>query len=292
MSIPASLIKQLRDRTNAGFLECKKALEESQGDIDAAIEYLKKVGQAKAVKRSARVAAEGTIVVLITPDNLRALLLDVSSETDFVSRDSRFQEFARMAADLALKQNIRDLAELQSKCEAARIDLATAMGENIAIRRLAFKETKEGVIGAYGHGDANGVRIGTLVVLKKGPAALARDIAMHVAAMNPEYLTASDIPAARLEKEKEIFIEQTRQEGKPDNMLEKIAEGKLKKYKSEATLLGQPFVKQPDKSIEALLKEQNAEIESFVRFEVGEGIEKKQENFAAEVMAQVKGAEG
>lgn len=290
MSISASLVKELRDRTNAGMMECKKALEEAKGDIELAIENLRKAGQAKAVKRASKTAAEGTIIVLASADAKRALLLDVISETDFVSREPKFQQFAKSAGEQALKENVRNLQDLQAKTETTRLELAATLGENIALRRLSFKETKDGIIGAYAHGDANGVRIGTLVVLKKGSENLARDLAMHIAAMNPEFLNSSEIPAERLEKEKEIYMEQTREEGKPENILEKIVEGKLKKFKTESTLLGQAFVKQPDKTIEALLKENNAEIESFVRFEVGEGIEKKQDNFAEEVMAQVKGA--
>lgn len=290
MSISASLVKELRERTNAGMMECKKALMESNGDIELAIENMRITGQAKAVKRASKVAAEGTIIVLARSDAKRAILLEVNSETDFVSREARFQQFAKEAGEKSLQEGIQDIAVLQEKTDSTRLELISSLGENITLRRLCLKEVKEGAIGAYAHGDANGVRIGTLVVLKKGSLGLARDLAMHVAAMNPEFLRAEDIPAERLEKEKEIYIEQTREEGKPEAMIEKIVAGKLKKFSTEATLMGQSFVKDPEKTVEALLKSEGAEIESFVRYEVGEGIEKKQDNFAEEVMAQVKGS--
>lgn len=289
-NISAALVKELRERTNAGMMECKKALMESYGDIELAIENMRKAGQAKAVKRASKVAAEGTIIVLARSDAKRALLLEVNSETDFVSREARFQQFAKEAGEKALQEGIQDIAVLQEKIDSTRLELISSLGENITLRRLCLKEVKEGIIGAYAHGDANGVRIGTLVVLKKGSLTLARDLAMHVAAMNPEYLRSEDIPESRLQKEKEIFMEQTREEGKPEAMLEKIVAGKLKKFSTEATLMGQAFVKDPEKTVEALLKAEGAEIDSFVRYEVGEGIEKKQDNFAEEVMAQVKGS--
>lgn len=290
MSITAALVKELRDRTSAGMMECKKALVESEGDIEKAIENMRKAGQLKAAKRASKVAAEGTIVVLASIDGKSAALLEVNSETDFVSREARFQQFAKTSGELALQKHITDVAALQAATDSERLELISSLGENITLRRLVIKESKDGLIGAYAHGDANGVRIGALVVLKKGTVALARDLAMHIAAMNPEFLKPEEIPADRLAKEKEIGMAQAREEGKPEAMLEKIVAGKLKKFSTDATLLGQTYVKDPEKTIEALLKAENAEIESFVRFEVGEGIEKKQENFAEEVMAQVKGS--
>lgn len=290
MSISAAQVKELRDRTNAGMMECKNALMESNGDIEKAIENMRKAGSLKAAKRAARVAAEGTIVVAASPDAKFAVLLEINSETDFVSREARFQQFAKSTGEMLVQGRLKEIADVQSKTDNERLELVASLGENISLRRLAVKESKEGVIGAYAHGDANGVRIGALVVLKKGSLELARDLAMQVAAMNPEFLRAEDIPAERLAKEKEIGIAQAIEEGKPEAMLEKIVAGKLKKFSNDATLLGQAYVKDADKTVEALLKAEGAEIESFVRFEVGEGIEKKQGNFAEEVMAQVKGS--
>lgn len=293
-NISAALVKELRDRTNAGMMECKKALVDTQGDIEQAIELMRKSGLAKAVKKAGRIAAEGTIVVLMSKDGKRAILLEVNSETDFVAREERFREFAKKAGTFALEHAISNIEALQqsSEIEETRLALVSALGENIALRRLALFEllldNSPGYIGIYGHGDAHTVRIGTVVILKKGTPELARDLAMHVAAMNPEYLSSADLPASRLEKEKEIFIVQTREEGKSEAMLEKIVAGKLKKFSTDITLLGQSFVKDPSKTIESMLKETGAEVASFTRFEVGEGIEKKQDNFAAEVMAQVQ----
>lgn len=293
-NISAALVKELRDRTNAGMMECKKALVDTQGDIEQAIELMRKSGLAKAVKKAGRIAAEGTIVVLMSKDGKRAILLEVNSETDFVAREERFREFAKKAGTFALEHAISNIEALQqsSEIEETRLALVSALGENIALRRLALFElpldNSPGYIGIYGHGDAHTVRIGTVVILKKGTPELARDLAMHVAAMNPEYLSSADLPASRLEKEKEIFIVQTREEGKSEAMLEKIVAGKLKKFSTDITLLGQSFVKDPSKTIESMLKETGAEVASFARFEVGEGIEKKQDNFAAEVMAQVQ----
>lgn len=283
--ITAELVKKLRDRTNAGFMECKKALTETGGDIEKAIEFLQKSGVVKAAKKADRITAEGNIQAYSTSDNHRGVLVEVNCETDFVAKEERFKQFSKSVAEQAMKDSIKSLENLQQATEEARLALITQLGENISVRRYVKFEMPQGVVGTYVHG----TRIGSMVALKKGNLELARDIAMHVAAMNPEYLSVSDVDAKRLEKEKEIFMAQTREEGKPENMLEKIVAGKLKKFASDVSLLAQPFVKDPNKTIEALLKENQAEIEKFVRLEVGEGIEKKQENFAAEVMAQVKG---
>lgn len=288
-TISAALVKELRERTNAGMMECKKALQEASGDMEKAILLLQEAGQAKAVKKAGRVAAQGTVVVQISADNKRAVLVEVNCETDFVAREAKFRQFAEQTAKLALEQGIQSAEALPSSVENARLELVATLGENISVRRLVSLVLPTGVIAAYTHGDANSARIGVLVALKKGSLELARDLAMQAAAMNPEYLTAGDIPADRLEKEKAIFLAQTREEGKPEAMLEKIAIGKLKKFTNDITLLGQTYVKDPSKTVEAFVKEQGGEVDSFIRFEVGEGIEKKQENFAAEVMAQVKG---
>lgn len=289
MSISAALVKELRERTNAGMMECKKALVEAGGNLEKAIELMRVSGLAKAVKKAGRVAAEGTIVILVSDDGKRAVLVEINCETDFVAREERFKAFAKKVAEIALNSKIKEIEALREATDPLRLELVSALGENITVRRLYYTETSDGIIGAYGHGDANGIRIGSLVVLKKGQGELARDLAMHIAAMNPEYILETDVPADRIEKERAIFVEQTREEGKPDNMIDKIVAGKLKKYAADLSLLAQVFVKDPSKKIEALLKESGASVDSFVRFEVGEGIEKKQENFAAEVMAQVKG---
>jgi elongation factor Ts len=286
--ITAALVKELRERTSAGMMECKKALEKANGNIEDAIQNMRIDGQAKAVKKSGNVTSEGTIVVQAAANGKEAVIVEINSQTDFVSREDRFKTFAKKTAETALNSKIKTAEVLQEKLNTERLELITQLGENITIRRLAFIEIKDGVIGTYAHGDANGVRIGTAVILKKGDIELAKDLAMQVAAMNPEYLNLNEVPAERLEKEKEIFITQTREEGKPEAMLEKIVAGKIYKFSKEITLLGQAYVKDQNLTIEALLKSKNAEIESFVRFEVGEGIEKKVDNFAEEVMAQVR----
>ncbi len=288
-TVTAALVKTLRDRTNAGMMECKKALMDAEGDIDKAIEAMRKAGQAKAVKKSSRIAAEGTIVVVCSDDAKRAGLVEVNCETDFVAREEKFKHFAKEVGAKVLQQSIKKSEELQEKTDAARLELVAQLGENITVRRMAFYEVQQGVIGTYAHGDVNGVRIGALVVLKKGTLELARDLAMQVAAMNPEYLAANDVPEARLQKEKEILTAESERENKPKEVLEKIIAGKLKKFTTEITLLGQVFVKDSSKTIEVLLKENGAEIQAFARFAVGEGVEKKEDNFVEEVMAQVRG---
>lgn len=289
MTITAALVKELRERTNAGMMECKKALVESNGDIDKAIEAMRKAGQAKAVKKASRTTAEGTIFVQASSDAKVGVMVEVNCETDFVAREDKFKNFVQMVGKLALEKKISNTEALQQATEQQRLELVGLLGENVTVRRLAYQETPQGVIGAYAHGDANGVRIGVLVTLKTGTVELAKDLAMHVAAMNPEYLTTEQVSEARLEKEKEIFISQTLEEGKPEAMVEKIVAGKIKKFATEVTLVGQSFVKDPSKTVETLLKEANASVDSFVRFEVGEGIEKQEDNFVQEVMAQVRG---
>ena len=290
MVITAALVKELRERTSAGMMECKKALVESNGDIDVAIDMMRKSSLVKAVKKEGRTTAEGTIVVLSSADAKTAVLVEVNCETDFVARGNGFKDFAKAVAEKALAEKIQSLAALQAAFEEQRLALISEVGELITIRRFVLKEqTGESVIGIYAHGDANGTRIGSVVSLKKGTVSLAKDLAMHVAAMQPEYVLENEIPAERLEKEKEIFVEQTREEKKPEAMMEKIVEGKLKKFIAEITLMGQSFVKDSTKTVAALLKESDGEIEFFVRFAVGEGIEKQEDNFVAEVMAQVKG---
>jgi len=290
MSISASMVKELRERTGAGMMECKKALVEANGDLDAAAEVLRKSGQAKADKKSGRVAADGRVVVAANDD--QAVIVEVNSETDFVAKDANFVGFAEALADLALKTGITDPAELAASelpdgrtVEAARTELVQKVGENIGIRRISRLETAD-VMGHYTHG----ARIGAIVALEGGDEALARDIAMHVAATNPQAIDESGVAEEELDRERRILTEQAEASGKPADIVDKMVKGRIAKYLKEITLVGQPFVKDPDTSVGKLLGGASASVKSFVRFEVGEGIEKKQDNFVEEVMAQVKGA--
>lgn len=290
MSITASMVKELRERTGAGMMECKKALVESNGDLDAAAEALRKSGQAKADKKAGRVAADGRVV--INKDGGKAVIVEVNSETDFVAKDENFVAFAESIAAAALASGETDVVALAEKdsgdgrsVEQARTDLIQKVGENISVRRAQIVEV-DGPIGTYTHG----ARIGAIVALKGGDEELARDIAMHVAAINPTCIDESGVPAEMLEREKRIFSEQAAESGKPPEIVEKMVTGRVAKFLKEITLVGQPFVKDPDVSVGKLLKGADASVVSFVRFEVGEGIEKKEDNFVEEVMAQVQGA--
>jgi elongation factor Ts len=295
MAVTAEAVKTLRERTGAGMMECKKALTETSGDLEAAAELMRKSGLAKADKKASRVAAEGVIVIERSADGKRAVLVEVNCETDFVAREKDFQTFATNVAKVALATGNTSpdaLANAKladgSTVEETRRTLIAKIGENITLRRVALLDAPS-VIGAYLHG----TRIGALVALKSGDEAAAKDVAMHVAAINPAYLTASEVPADMQAKEKEIQLEQMKNDpknaGKPQEMLSKIIEGKLRKWTNEITLLGQPFVKDDKQSVEQYLKTAKAEVSSFLRFEVGEGIEKKQEDFAAEVRKQAFG---
>jgi elongation factor Ts len=287
MNITADTVKQLRERTGAGMMECKKALVETQGNLDAAAELMRKTGLAKADKKAARVAAEGTVAV--ERGNGAAVMVEVNCETDFVARGDDFLEFARTVASTALEGEAADVAGLLAQPQgAATLDerrraLIAKIGENISLRRVV-RVAAPGALGTYIHGG----RIGALVALQGGDEALARDLAMHVAALNPAYIDVGDVPAEVLEKERSILTEQTKGEKKPPEIIAKMVEGRLRKYLAELTLLGQPFVKDPDTTVEKLLKKSGAKVLRFVRYEVGEGIEKKQEDFVGEVMAQVK----
>jgi len=290
MAISASMVKELRERTGAGMMECKKALVETGGDMDAAVDFLRKSGQAKADKKSGRVAADGRIEIAV--DGKRAAMVEINSETDFVAKDENFVRFAEAVARSALKNKAEALDTLMSAplvdgqtAEAARTALVAKVGENISVRRVATIEAADR-LGSYTHG----VRIGALVSLKGGSDELARDIAMHVAATNPAWLDESSVPDAALERERVIFAEQARESGKPAEIVEKMVAGRVAKHLKEITLLGQPFVKDTEVTISKLLQNAGAEVVEFLRFEVGEGIEKKQENFAAEVMAQINRA--
>lgn len=292
MTITAEAVKQLRERTGAGMMECKKALVEVGGDLDAAAELMRKQGLAKADKKAARVAAEGIIVIERAADGLSAAIAEINCETDFVAREQDFRAFANAVGKLALAQRAAEVTALLAlKTESGetlderRRALVAKIGENISVRRVAVA-TAPTVVGTYVHG----TRIGAVVGLRGGDEALARDIAMHVAAMNPEYVSPADVPAAVVAKEREIYSEQVKAEGKPPEIAGKIVEGKLRKRLNEVSLTGQPFVKDDKSSVESLLKTARAEVTAMVRFEVGAGIEKKSGDFAAEVMATVQGA--
>jgi elongation factor Ts len=290
MNITADTVKQLRERTGAGMMECKKALVETQGDLDAAAELMRKTGLAKADKKAARIAAEGTVAAERGGNS--AVLVEVNCETDFVARSEEFLRFARDVGRVALDKAPVDVNALMalshgaSTLEEQRRALIAKIGENVSVRRFV-RVTAPGALGTYVHGG----RIGSIVALKGGDEALARDLAMHVAALNPAYIDASGVPAAVLDKEREILTEQTKAEKKPPEIIAKMVEGRLRKYLAEITLVGQPFVKDPDTAVEKLLKKSDATVVQFVRFEVGAGIEKKQDDFVSEVMAQVKAQE-
>jgi elongation factor Ts len=292
MNITAEAVKQLRERTGAGMMECKKALVEASGDLEAAAEAMRKSGLAKADKKASRVAAEGTIVAELAADGRSGVLVEVNCETDFVGKQDDFVAFARDVAKATLASGATEPeAVLGHKgadgatFEDRRRALIAKIGENITVRRIA-RVTADGVLGSYLHG----TRIGALVALKGGDAALAKDLAMHVAAINPAYVDASQVPAEELAKEREIQMAKAQNEskGKPAEVLAKMVEGRIRKHLAEITLVGQPFVKDPDTTVEKLVKQADATITAFARLEVGAGIEKKQENFADEVAAQVK----
>lgn len=290
MSITASMVKDLRERTGAGMMECKKALVETGGDLDAAAEALRMSGQAKADKKAGRVAADGKIV--IHRDGDKAVIVEINSETDFVAKDENFASFADAVAAAALANATTDIGALASQSigtgksvEEARTELVAKVGENISVRRAALVENN-GAIGSYTHG----ARIGAVVALDGGDEDLARDIAMHVAATNPVCIDESGVPAETLETERRIFSEQAAESGKPPEIVEKMVSGRIAKFLKEITLVGQPFVKDPDQTVGKLLKAAGASVQSFVRYEVGEGIEKKEENFADEVMKQIEDA--
>lgn len=288
MSISASMVKELRERTGAGMMECKKALVETDGKMDEAVEFLRKSGQAKADKKASRIAADGRIAV--AADGNKAAIAEINSETDFVAKDENFIAFVEAVAETALGSSVDDVESLSSltlpdgrMVETARTELVTKVGENISVRRFQRLEAADH-LGNYTHG----ARIGALVSMSGGNAEIARDVAMHIAATNPLCIDADGVPADTLERERRIFAEQAAQSGKPPEIVEKIIDGRVRKFLGDITLLGQPFVKDPDVTIGKLLGDAGATVTGFVRYEVGEGIEKKQENFAEEVMSQIK----
>jgi elongation factor Ts len=295
MAVTAEAVKLLRERTGAGMMECKKALVETNGDLDAAAELMRKTGLAKADKKAARVAAEGVIVIERSPDGKRAAIVEVNCETDFVAREQDFKTFAASVAKVALAHRPSTPEALLAlsfdtgaSIDEARRALIAKIGENIGVRRFALLEAPT-VIGAYLHG----TRIGALVAMKFGDEAVAKDIAMHVAASNPARVSAAEVPAEEVAKERSIFAGQAQADpktaGKPQEIVDKIVEGKVRKWLGEITLLGQPFVKDDKQTVEQYLKNAGGEVLSIIRYEVGAGIEKKQEDFAAEVMKQVRG---
>ena len=293
MAITAALVKELRERTGSGMMECKKALVESNGDVDAAIEAMRKSGLAKADKKSDRVAAEGVIAIETSADGKRAVMIEINSETDFVAKADDFINFVNQLSKTVLEAQPADIDALMAlalndageSVEVVRQALVAKIGENIQIRRFELMSSEEGVIGSYRHGE----RIGTMVKLTGGDMALAKDLAMHVAASRPQAVSGDDLPKELLEKERDIVVTQARDSGKPEAIIEKMVEGRMKKFVNEISLLGQAFVKDPDVTVEKLVNQANATVNAFECFEVGEGIEKKEDNFAEEVMAQAKG---
>jgi len=293
MAISASQVKELRERTGAGMMECKKALTETDGDMEAAIEHMRKTGMAKADKKADRVAAEGRIVIKTSADKSQAVILEVNCETDFVAGGDDFAQFADQVAGKILSEKPADVASLDSikldsgeTIDEARRALIAKIGENMSVRRFEMVEADGGQVAHYLHG----MKIGTVVAFKGGDEDLGRDLAMHVAASKPMCVSKDEVPAETIEHEKSILKAQAEDSGKPAEIIEKMIGGRLNKWLGEITLMGQPFVKDPDTTIEKLLKSRDASVVRFVRYEVGEGIEKQEDNFVEEVMAQAKGS--
>ncbi|MGE0081828.1 MAG: translation elongation factor Ts [Thiohalomonadaceae bacterium] len=289
--ITAQLVKELRERTGAGMMECKKALTETGGDIEAAIEHMRKTGMAKADKKAGRTAAEG--VIAIQGDAKRLAMVEVNCETDFVAKGDDFQAMANAIAQQVLADKPADLDALLALPLAGGASVADTLkekiakiGENMAVRRFALFEAANGFLEFYRHG----TRIGVVVEMEGGDAQLAKDIAMHVAASRPICVSADQVPAETIEKEREIYTAQAADSGKPAEIVAKMVEGRVQKFLKEVTLLGQPFVKNPDETVEKLLKAAGAKVVNFARFEVGEGIEKKKVDFAEEVAATARGS--
>lgn len=287
-TISASMVKELRERTGLGMMDCKKALADADGDMDKAIEDLRKASGLKAAKKASRVAAEGIVMTQVAEDGNYGTIIEINSETDFVARDDNFLAFSKDVLNLAFANSDADVdALLSSGVEDLREKLVQKIGENVNVRRvdrLQFDNADQGIVESYVHSNN---RIAVLISLKGGDEALARDIAMHIAAVNPMVVRPEDVPEEVLAKESEIYSAQARESGKPEEIIEKMISGRLRKFISEVSLLEQPFVKDPEMNVTALLKESGADIVTFVRYEVGEGIEKEEEDFAAEVAAQL-----
>lgn len=294
MAITADMVKQLRERTGAGMMECKKALTETNGDMEAAVDLMRKSGAAKADKKAGRVAAEGRVVINIAQDAKKAAIVEVNSETDFVAKDASFMEFSNEVGNVTLNAQPADLAALLAlpmangqTVEEGRTSLIAKIGENIQVRRFELVDAGEGEVASYQHG----ARIGVVVSLKGGDAELGKQVAMHIAASKPICVDETGVPAEVLERERNIQIDIAMQSGKPREIAEKMVVGRMNKFLGEITLVGQPFVMNPEQTVGDLLKSKGATVLNFVRLEVGEGIEKKQENFADEVAAQAAAAQ-
>ena len=294
MAISAAQVKELRQRTGCGMMECKNALVENDGDMDAAAEALRKAGLAKADKKAGRVAAEGVIAMEVSDDATQAVMVEVNSETDFVAKKDEFRSFAQAVARRVMSDAPGDLDGLLAmplgdggaSVEEARRGLVATIGENINVRRFVRREAGAGRLSSYLHGS----RIGVLVEVEGGEPELAKDIAMHIAASRPVCVDESGVPQSMLDKEREIFVAQAQASGKPAEIIDKMVNGRIRKFLAEVTLLGQPFVKDPDQTVSQLLKSAGATVHGFDRLELGEGVERKTENFADEVMAQVHGS--
>jgi len=288
MEITASLVKELRERTGAGMMDCKAALKDANGDIESAIEIMRKSGAAKAAKKAGRIAAEGIISIKQKENNI--VMIEVNCETDFVAKDDNFLSFSEAIVDVIMEHDVNDIDNLlklnfeNQTIEEATQQLVTKIGEKVTIRRFEKCSIKNQV-GIYLHG----TRIGVVVEIEGGDQELAKDIAMHIAASKPLYINEDNVSKEVLDKEREIYTAQAKESGKPEEIIKKMVDGRIKKYIKEITLLGQPFVKDPDQSIEGILKLAEANVRSFIRYEVGEGIEKRSDNFAEEVMSQAKG---
>jgi len=291
MAITATTVKELRERTGAGMMDCKKALQETDGDIEKAIKDMRKSGMAKAAKKAGRVAAEGLLVIKQNEETGQLVITEINAETDFVTKDDSFKGFCDQVARCILDNQPADIDSLmacnigEQTVEETRQQLVAKIGENTSVRRFSLIDSTQGILGSYLHG----VRIGVIVELEGGDEALAKDVAMHIAASNPVCIAEADVPKDLLEKEKEILIAQAEESGKPQEIIEKMIGGRVNKFLKGITLLGQPFVKDPDQTVGKLLESVGASVKRFIRYEVGEGIEKRNDNFAEEVMAQAKG---
>ncbi len=292
--ISASMVKELREKTGAGMMDCKKALTETNGDMEKAVEYLREKGITKAAKKSSRIAAEGLVLAYVSEDGKLGSAVEVNSETDFVAQNAEFRSFVEALAKQVALKNPKDVDDLMNqefieetgkKVSEALVEKVAKIGENMNIRRFVRFETTDGLIEKYIHGDG---KIAVLVNMKNADKELAKDICMQIAAARPEFLDEKSVPAERLEKEMEILKAQAINEGKPAAIAEKVVQGRIGKFYSEICLVDQEFVKNPDMKVSELLKSKGAEVVEFARIERGEGIEKKEENFAEEVMKQIK----
>ncbi len=286
-AITAALVKELRERTGLGMMECKKALVAADGDIEAAIDDLRKSSGMKAAKKAGRTAADGVVAIKVADDSSYGVLVEVNSETDFVARDDNFLGYVNAVVEKAFATKETDVATLMAgDLEAAREALVQKIGENISVRRVALESVDNGVVAGYVHSNS---RIGVLASLSDGSSEVAKDVAMHVAAVSPQVVKPEDVPQEVQDKEREIFVAQAKESGKPDDIIEKMIVGRMRKFLAEISLVEQPFVKDPEVKVGALAKQAGAEILSFTRYEVGEGIEVEEVDFAAEVAAQARG---